>query len=96
VLSELRSEVEIEALPSDVPNQLDVDLSSLRNVGDAIHVSDITAPSGVTILTSSDELLAHVVPLAVEAEPQVAEEAEAEAEAAAAEGAPAEGETSEE
>ena len=96
VLSELRSEVEIEALPSNVPNQLDVDLSSLRNVGDAIHVSDITAPSGVTILTSSDELLAHVVPLAVEAEPQVAEEAEAEAEAAAAEGAPAEGETSEE
>jgi large subunit ribosomal protein L25 len=96
VLSELRSEVEIEALPSDVPNQLDVDLSSLRNVGDAIHVSDITAPSGVTILTSSDELLAHVVPLAVEAEPQVAEEAEVEAEAAAVEGAPAEGETSEE
>jgi large subunit ribosomal protein L25 len=74
VLTELRSEVEIEALPTDVPQQIDVDLSGLVNVGDAVHVSDITAPRGVTILTGEHELLAHVVPLAVEPEPEVAEE----------------------
>jgi large subunit ribosomal protein L25 len=93
VLTELRTEVEVEALPTDVPHQLDIDLSGLLNVGDAVHVSDIVAPSGVTILTSPDELLAHVVPLAVE--PEAAEEA-AEAEGETAEEAPAEGETAEE
>lgn len=72
VLTELRTEVEIEALPTDVPHQIDVDLSGLANVGDAVHVSDIVVPSGVSILTSADELLAHVVPLAAEPELDVA------------------------
>ena len=84
VLSELRSEVEIEALPTNVPHQIDVDLSGLANVGDAVHVSDIVPPQGVSILTGADELLAHVVPLAVE--PEAAAEDAAAEEAAAATG----------
>lgn len=81
VLTELRTEVEIEALPANVPNQIDVDLSALVAVGDAVHVSDVTAPDGVTILTAPEELLAHVTPLAVEPEPEEEVEAEDEAEA---------------
>jgi large subunit ribosomal protein L25 len=77
VLTELRNEIEVEALPANVPHQIDVDLSSLVEVGDAVHVSDVTVPDGVLILTSPDELLAHVTPLAVE--PEVEEEVEAEA-----------------
>lgn len=81
VLTELRTEVEVEALPANVPNQIDVDLSTLVAVGDAVHVSDVTVPDGVTILTAPEELLAHVTPLAVEPEPEEVEAAEAEAEA---------------
>lgn len=81
VLTELRTEVEVEALPANVPNQIDVDLSTLVAVGDAVHVSDVTVPDGVTILTAPEELLAHVTPLAVEPEPEEVEAAEAETEA---------------
>lgn len=90
VLSEVRSEVEIEALPTNVPHQLDVDLSSLTNVGDAVHVSDIVPPPGVSILTGADELLAHVVPLAVQ-EPEADAEDTAPEDAAAATGDDASG-----
>lgn len=85
VLTEVRTEVEIEALPTDVPQQLDVDLSGLANVGDAVHVSDLVAPQGVSILTGEDELLAHVVPLAAP-EPDVAAEDAAPEEVAASTG----------
>lgn len=78
VLTELRTEVEVEALPTDVPHQIDVDISSLTGVGDAIHVSDIAALPGVTIVTGEDETLAHVSASRVEEEPEAAEE-EAEA-----------------
>lgn len=84
VLTELRSEIEVEALPTDMPNQIDVDLSNLTDVGDAVHVSDVAAPSGVTLLTPADEILAHVSAssVAAEAEADDAEAAEGVAEAA--------------
>ena len=77
VLTELRNEIEVEALPANVPHQIDVDLSSLVAVGDAVHVSDVTVPDGVSILTAPDELLAHVTPLAVEPEAEAEVEGEA-------------------
>ncbi len=88
VLTELRNEIEVEALPSAMPNQIDVDLSGLTGVGDAVHVSDVVAPEGVTILTPADEILAHVTASSVAAEAQAddaeaAEVAEAAAEAVA-------------
>lgn len=82
VLTELRTEVEVEALPADVPHLINVDLSGLAAVGDAVHVRDITPIPGVSILTSGDELLAHVVPMSVEPEPAEEELAEEEADAA--------------
>lgn len=82
VLTELRTELEVEALPTDVPHQIDVDISGLAGPGDAVHVSDIAALPGVTILTAADEILAHVSASRVEEEP---EEVEAEAEEGEAE-----------
>ncbi|MBA2519864.1 MAG: 50S ribosomal protein L25 [Chloroflexia bacterium] len=76
VLTELRTEVEVEALPANVPHQIDVDISSLAAAGDAVHVSDLSVPDGVTIVTGEDEILAHVTAARVEEEP---EETEAEA-----------------
>lgn len=80
VLTELRTEIEVEALPTDMPSQIEVDLSNLTDVGDAVHVSDVVAPPGVTILTPPDEILAHVTASSVAAEAE-ADEAEAAEEA---------------
>lgn len=52
--------VEVEALPRDLPSELSVDATKLEDVGDRLHVSDIQAPKGVTILTDPDASLAVV------------------------------------
>jgi large subunit ribosomal protein L25 len=85
-------ELHVECLPSDVPEHIDADISTLE-LGDALRVGDITAPPGVTVLTNEDEsVLAVVVPavLRTEAELETPEEAAASALAAAeaAEAAP--------
>lgn len=49
--------VEVEALPTDLPESFDVDLSVLANIGDAIHVKDLVIPAGVTLLTDPDEII---------------------------------------
>lgn len=56
---ELRK-VEIECLPSQVPESLKADLSSL-NVGDHIAIGDMKIPEGVEVLTTSDKIVASVV-----------------------------------
>ena len=86
--------VSVEALPTEVPSFIEVDVTSLTEINQALHVSDVPVPDGVTILTDVEQVIAKVAPPAVEPEPEVAEEAEAvEGEAAeeGAEEAPAEG-----
>ncbi|MFN8660913.1 MAG: 50S ribosomal protein L25 [Thermomicrobiales bacterium] len=65
VFTEVRTEVEVEALPARIPAQLDVDVSGLENVGDALHVRDITVPAGVELVTDGDELVAQMAPAAL-------------------------------
>ena len=79
--------VTVDALPTDVPSFIEVDVSGLEEIGDALKVSDLPIPVGVTVLTDIEQVVAKVAPPAVEL--VVEEEAAAEAEAAAAE-APAE------
>jgi large subunit ribosomal protein L25 len=69
------SEVEIEALPGDLPDRITVDISSLEEINDAIAVEDIFFGSGVTILTDPEEVLAIIVPQIMEEE-EVEEEEE--------------------
>jgi large subunit ribosomal protein L25 len=76
VLQNLLNEVEIEALPADLPHQLDVDASGLANVGDALYVRDLNVPESVTIITGGDDMIASLIA-------EAAEEAEAAAEEAA-------------
>jgi large subunit ribosomal protein L25 len=86
-------EVVVECFPQDVPEHLEADVSGL-DLNDVLHVSDLVAPKGVTILTSPEEtVLAVIVPavLRTEADLTIAgEEAPAAPEEAAE--APAEGE----
>jgi large subunit ribosomal protein L25 len=85
VLSQAANEINVEALPLEVPQHIEVDVSALR-IGDSIRLSEVEAPAGVTFLDDPDEtVLASVTqPTRVE-EPEV-EEVEGEEAEAAAEG----------
>lgn len=66
-------EVNIEALPMDLPEHIDVEVTALE-VGDSLHVSDLTAPEGVTILDDLEAIVCAVMAPAKEGEEVVAEE----------------------
>jgi large subunit ribosomal protein L25 len=91
VLTEARTEIEVEALPSQIPHQIDVDVSVLEQPGDVIRVGDIKLPSDVTAITDENEVVAQMEStyVAPEEGEEVAEEA-AEVEAAAEAAQPAE------
>ncbi|MGD2161457.1 MAG: 50S ribosomal protein L25 [Anaerolineales bacterium] len=55
------SEIEVEALPSDLPDRVTVDLEVLENFDDSITVGDLYLGDGVTVLTDEDEFIANVV-----------------------------------
>lgn len=96
ILLEQLSEIEIEAFPTDLPENIEVNVEKLANVDEQITVADIKAPAGVTVLSDASQVVAKIGELITKeaAEQAAAEAAAAEAaKAAAAEGAaPAEGE----
>jgi large subunit ribosomal protein L25 len=53
-------EVEIEVAPSELPQQLEVDISKLENVGDHITASQIPLPKSAELKTSPDEIVASI------------------------------------
>ncbi|HYH12986.1 MAG TPA: 50S ribosomal protein L25 [Thermomicrobiales bacterium] len=83
LLNTILTEVEVEALPMDLPHQLDVDISQLTEVGDHVRVSDITLPDNVDLITDSEETIATVVAETVEEAPEEAAEGEVAADEAA-------------
>lgn len=71
------TEIEVEALPSDLPSEITVDISSLAEIGDTITVADVSAIDKVEIITDVDTVLASIVAEAVEEEePEEGEEGE--------------------
>ncbi len=87
-LLHIREHVSMRALPTDLPHALDLDVSALVDFDAILHVSDLSVPAGVTVLTDPDEPVARVqpprveeelIPVAVEAAPaaEAAEPAEA-------------------
>jgi large subunit ribosomal protein L25 len=66
--------VEIECLPGDLPEFIAIDVSSLENIGDSLHVRDIVLPDTVKILTDAGEMLVVVTAPVVEEEEVVVEE----------------------
>jgi large subunit ribosomal protein L25 len=51
--------IEITCLPNDLPETLEVDISHLQ-VGDSLHIGDITYPSGVRATHAADVVVAHI------------------------------------
>lgn len=63
-------EIEVEADPMNLPHELTVDISSLVAIGDQVVAGDIKLPSGVSLVTDADEIVA----LAAAANEEVIEE----------------------
>jgi large subunit ribosomal protein L25 len=51
------TELEVEALPQDLPERVVVDINPLLKIGDAIHVRDIVLSDKVTIMDAPDEMV---------------------------------------
>lgn len=93
VLLTVLDEVEVEALPADLPESLPVDISNLAEVNDAVKVGDLKVSKKVTILANPEEILVKIGPLVTA---EMKEEIKAEEEAAAVAAAEAEAEKAEE
>ncbi len=50
--------IEVEAMPKDLPQNIEVDISSLANVHDHITAGDLKLPNGVTLKTEADSIVA--------------------------------------
>jgi large subunit ribosomal protein L25 len=83
VLDQTLRDLEIEVDPANMPNHIDVDVTNV-NIGESIHVRDLTLPAGVTPLTDLDAAIVVV------AAPRAVVEATPAAPVEGAEAAPAE------
>ena len=94
VLDQIMREVEIECLPGDIPDHLDVDVTDLELYG-AIHISDLPHSGSIKFLGEDTALVAHVTLVKEEAvadavaapaaaEPEVAKKGKGDAPAEAA------------
>ena len=50
ILNKAMVEIEVEALPANLPHRISVDLSSLDDFNKSVHVKDLRVPKGVKIL----------------------------------------------
>ena len=76
ILEQLISEIEVECLPGDMVETIEVDVSALK-IGDHLTVAELKLPTGLTAVTEAEVAVASV------AAPRVEEEAGAESEEAA-------------
>jgi large subunit ribosomal protein L25 len=84
VLVHARSHVEVEAFPQDMPHSIEVDLSPLAEIDDAIFVRDLIVDKTIVeIIDDPDELVVKAVPVHIEEEPVAAAAVPAEGEVAA-------------
>jgi len=88
------SELQVEALPTDLIENIEVDITNLKNVDDAITVADLKYDrSKITVLAEPEEVVVKLAPAVTEEMKQLMEEQEAEtaaAQEAAGEGAESE------
>ena len=67
-LVKVMHEVEIEAAPADLPHDIEVDISVLKEIGDQIHVSDLKIPKGVEVKADAEEVVALIQAVVEEVE----------------------------
>jgi large subunit ribosomal protein L25 len=62
-LLQLIDALHIEALPDDLPHNIEVDVSVLEEVGHVIHIKDIQLSTGVTLLSDEEQVIVKVTEL---------------------------------
>lgn len=86
LLMNITNEIEVEALPTELPENIEVNVESLTNIDDQISIGDLKVPSGVDILSDPNQVIVKIDELvSKEAQEQAAEEAAAAEEAKAEE-----------
>lgn len=60
ILVKVARDLEIEAAPKDLPHELKVDISTLTDFSSTISAKDIKLPSGVSLVSGADEIIASV------------------------------------
>lgn len=56
------TEIEVECLPGDLPNMIEVNIESLATFEDSITIADLDIPKGVEVKNDADEVVAKVQP----------------------------------
>lgn len=75
-------EVEVEALPADLPDRIEVDVSKLTEVDQEVKAGDLKIPKKVTLLTDANSIICKIGPLVTKEAEELAKEEEKAAEAA--------------
>ena len=91
ILLQPLSEIEVEALPTDLPENIEINVEYLAAIDQQITVKELKAPTGVTILTDPEQVVVKIAALVTKEAAQQAAAEQAAVEAAKAEAAPAEG-----
>lgn len=74
ILIKVLREIKIEALPKNLPHEVVVDISGLKNLGGKILAKDVVLPTGVTLKENPEETVVLVEAPKEEAEPAPGEE----------------------
>jgi len=77
LLQHIRRELSVSCLPKDLIEKIDIDVSGL-DIGDSLHIRDITLPAGLNSTEDDDFTIATVVAPTITAEPEEVEAEEVE------------------
>ena len=77
LLQHIRRELSVSCLPKDLIEKIDIDVSGL-DIGDSLHIRDITLPAGLNSKEDDDLTIATVVAPTITAEPEEVEAEEVE------------------
>jgi len=69
-------ELAVEALPTDLPDSIKVDVSSLENIGNGIFVRDVVVSDKLTLLDDAESMIAVASAPTIEIEEEVVDEDE--------------------
>ena len=61
ILEHILREIEVECLPRNIPEKIEVNIGTLE-IGDSIHLKDLTFPAGVVAIEDKDTAILSVVP----------------------------------
>ncbi len=62
--------VDVECLPGDLVDYIEVSLDNLKDFGEAIHIRDLKIPEGMEIFNEEDEVIVSAIEPKQEAEPE--------------------------